>query len=119
MGYVFLAIAIGLNAAANLLLKVGAGRLGDPFAPAFFSRLTGNGPLIAGLLLFTINVAFYVAATTRLNLSVAYPVMSAGSLLLVVSTSIVLLRESVGIQHWLGLALIVAGITLTVARGGS
>ena len=75
MGYLFLFLALTLNAAANVLLKVGAARLGDLTEPGLLGRLLTEYHVLAGVLPFALNVVFYVAALTRLNLSVAYPIM--------------------------------------------
>ena len=112
MGYVFLALALALNATANVLLKVGAARLGDLTQAGLLGRLLTDYHLLAGLLLFALNVGFYVAALTRLNLSVAYPIMVAGGIVIVVSASIVLLREPVTPAQAVGLALLMLGIGL-------
>lgn len=112
MGYLFLALALTLNAAANVLLKIGAGQLGRLEAPDLIGRLLTNYHLLGGILLFALNVVLYAAALTRLNLSVAYPVMTAGGVLIVVSVSFFLLEEPFSPVQMLGLALIVAGILL-------
>ena len=116
MGYLFLALALTLNAAANVLLKVGAGHLGRLDAPDLIGRLLTNYHLVAGLVLFALNVVLYAAALTRLDLSVAYPVMTAGGVLIVVSVSYFVLGESVSPVQLLGLALIVAGILLVTRQ---
>jgi multidrug transporter EmrE-like cation transporter len=112
MGYVFLAVALALNATANVLLKVGAARLGDLTQPGLLGRLLTEYHLLAGVLLFALNVVFYVAALTRLNLSVAYPTMVAGGIVIVVSTSVVFLREPLTPAQALGLILLILGIGL-------
>ena len=116
MGYALLALALTLNAAANVLLKVGASRLGPLQGPDLAARLLGNVHLWAGLALFGLNVVFYAVALTRLNLSVAYPVMTAGGILIVVTVSFIWLREPVSTSQALGLALLVAGILLVTHR---
>jgi small multidrug resistance pump len=112
MGYVFLALALALNATANVLLKIGAARLGDLTQAGLLGRLLTGYHLLAGLLLFAINVGFYVAALTRLNLSVAYPIMVAGGIVIVVSASVVFLREPVTPAQAVGLVLLILGIGL-------
>ena len=112
MGYVFLFVALTLNATANILLKVGAARLGDLAQPGLLGRLLTDYHLLAGALLFALNIVFYIAALTRLNLSVAYPIMVAGGIVIVVSASIVLLREPVTPAQAVGLALLLLGIGL-------
>jgi multidrug transporter EmrE-like cation transporter len=112
MGYLFLFLALTLNATANVLLKVGAARLGDLTQPGLLGRLLTEYHVLAGVLLFALNVVFYVAALTRLNLSVAYPIMVAGGIVIVVSASVVFLREPVTPAQAVGLALLILGIGL-------
>jgi multidrug transporter EmrE-like cation transporter len=116
MGYLLLAIALALNATANVLLKIGAARLGDPTAPGLIGRLLTNRQLLAGLVLFALNVVFYLAALTRLNLSVAYPIMVAGGMVIVVGASVLHLREAVDAPQVVGLLLLVVGIVLVARR---
>jgi multidrug transporter EmrE-like cation transporter len=112
MGYLFLVVALTLNAAANVLLKIGTTQLGRIDEPGFFGRLVSDHYLLAGLLLFALNVVFYIAALTRLNLSTAYPIMVAGGVIIVVSISVFVLRETVTPLQMLGLTLLVFGIAL-------
>jgi small multidrug resistance pump len=116
MGYLLLTLALILNAVANLLLKIGAERLAPLDAPGFAGRMLTNFHLLAGIALFALNVVFYAAALTRLNLSVAYPVMTAGGILIVVSASFFFLKEPVTLVQFAGLLLLVAGILLVTRQ---
>jgi multidrug transporter EmrE-like cation transporter len=116
MAYLFLILALTLNAAANILLKIGATRLGALEEPGLLGRLVSNHHLWAGLLLFALNVVFYIAALTRLNLSVAYPIMVAGGIVIVVSASTFALQEAITPLQTLGVALLVLGIALVGHR---
>lgn len=116
MGLLFLIVALTLNATANILLKMGATRLGDLDAPGLLGRLASDAHLLAGLLLFALNVIFYLVALTRLNLSVAYPIMVAGGIVIVVSASVLLLEERISLPQGVGLVLLVAGIALVGHR---
>jgi multidrug transporter EmrE-like cation transporter len=116
MTYVFLVAALALNALANMLLKAGAAHLGGLAEPHLVQRVLGNPYLLAGLLLFALNVGFYLAALTRLNLSVAYPVMVAGGLVIVVLGSALWLGETVTPLQWSGIALLAVGIVLVTWR---
>jgi multidrug transporter EmrE-like cation transporter len=116
VGHLFLALALTLNATANVLLKVGAARLGGLEEPSLIGRLITNYHLLAGLSLFALNVVFYVLALTRLNLSVAYPIMMAGGVIIVVSVSILFLQEAVTARQMFGLVLLILGIVLVAER---
>jgi multidrug transporter EmrE-like cation transporter len=118
MGYVFLVVALTLNATANLLLKAGAERIGPPDEP-IVARLLTNYHLLSGLVLFALNVVFYVAALTRLNLSVAYPVMMAGALLIVVCVSIVSFGDSLSAAQGIGIACLLVGLVLVTHRAAA
>ena len=115
-GYLFLSLALALNAGANILLKVGALRLEPLASPEFVPRLFTNYTLLTGLGLFALNVVFYAAALTRLNLSVAYPVMTAGAILIVVTASLLFLIEGIRPPRWVGVALVVVGGVLVSSR---
>lgn len=117
MGYLLLFTALGLNAIANLLLKQGADRLTPLGEPGSIQALLANYHLFGGLILFALNVVFYVGALARLNLAVAYPIMMAGGVLIVFSASVLLLKEPFNAPQLIGTALLIAGIILITARG--
>ena len=85
--------------------------------PGLFRRLVSNYYLSAGLLIFALNVLFYIAALTRSNLSVAYPIMVAGGIVIVVSVSACALQEAITPLQTVGLALLVLGTALVGHRG--
>jgi multidrug transporter EmrE-like cation transporter len=98
------------------LLKLGAAQLGGLGEPNLADRLMTNYYLPAGLTLFALNVVFYTLALIRLNLSVAYPIMMAGGVIIVVSVSILFLQETVTTRQMLGLLLLIPGIVLVADR---
>jgi multidrug transporter EmrE-like cation transporter len=112
MKYLFLIAALSLNALANVLLKAGAMQFAARPEPNLLLRLVASPQLLLALALFALNVVFYAAALTRLNLSVAYPIMMAGGMIAVVLASVAWLEEPVSTAQILGLALLVAGIVL-------
>ncbi len=119
MGYLLLFVALALNAIANLLLKSGADRLVPLREPGAWAALIGNYPLLAGLVLFALNVLFYIAALARLDLAVAYPIMMAGGVLIVFSASVLLFREPYTGLQLVGTLLLVVGIVLVTAKSAA
>jgi multidrug transporter EmrE-like cation transporter len=115
MAYFYLAAAFTLNAAANVLLKLGAAR-GLSSTGSLSVLLSGNWQLLAGLVLFAVNVLFYFLALRALPLSLAYPIMVAMSFLLINGYALVGLRETISPIQILGYLLIIAGLTLVVAK---
>jgi multidrug transporter EmrE-like cation transporter len=116
MGYVFLTVALTLNATANLLLKMGADRMGAFEGLGSLREIVTNRYLVGGLVLFALNIVFYVAALARMNLSVAYPVMMAGGVLIVASASVLYFREPLTVAQVCGILLLMAGILLVTHR---
>jgi multidrug transporter EmrE-like cation transporter len=110
MGYVFLVIAFTLNASANVFLKTGAQKLEEMSA----SALLTNYALLAGLTLFGLNVVFYALALKNLPLSISYPVMVAGSLVLVTFGSVFYVGETITLTQALGMVLLLIAVVLIV-----
>ena len=72
-----------LNAIAQLLLKAGAGSLADvelraSNAATIAGRLIFNVPIIAGLGCYVLSVVVWILALARVEVSVAYPMLSLG-----------------------------------------
>ena len=89
---------VGLNTIAQVFLKTGAGQ-----------NLL-NIYLLGGIFAYGASTLVYITLLSKLNLSVAYPVVIG---LTVVATTIagsLLLREKVSIVNWIGISLIIAGI---------
>lgn len=122
----FLLILCGvlLNAGAQLLLKAGAmsvGRIGLVGAGAASWRtglaLALHPSIIGGLALYAISVVIWIIALSRVDVSIAYPMLSIGY---VVSALFAwwFFGETVNAQRWLGIGVILVGVAL-VARSGS
>ncbi|MGH8143416.1 MAG: SMR family transporter [Steroidobacteraceae bacterium] len=108
-----------LNAAAQLLLKAGARALsGVPLnlanAGLLFERAALNGPILGGLACYVISVGVWIMALTRVQVSVAYPMLSIGYVVNAVAAWL-LFAEQLSAQRMAGIGVIVLGCWL-VAR---
>jgi multidrug transporter EmrE-like cation transporter len=110
---------VTLNAAAQLLLKAGARML--PAVPLQMSnaglvleRALMNGPILVGLCCYVVSVAFWILALTRVDVSVAYPMLSIGYVINAVAAA-ALFAEQLTTQRVAGIGIIVLGCWL-VAR---
>ncbi|MCB1308729.1 MAG: EamA family transporter [Leptospiraceae bacterium] len=118
MGYLFLVIALIFNATANILMKLGARRLESAEQIAGESLVSKvmamalNPYLIVGVILFASNVLFYIIALKKIKLSVAYPIMSSGGVLVITAFSLIYLREQLHSMQVVGIVFIAAGIAL-------
>lgn len=113
-----LIFALTANAAANLLIRAGMrARAVDLGAPAAALRqIVWNPLVIAGIALFALNVLSYAYVLSRIPVSTAYPIMTAGGFLIVVVASLLWLGESLDLLQILGILLIVAGVALVASR---
>ena len=101
----FLATAILLNAGSSVFYKLSSqsnGRI------AFLLFL-------AGISLGGVNAFFYTKSLNRIQLEVAYPVFSAGSIILVTLASILLFSEAFSMRQAFGIVAVLVGIVLVTS----
>jgi len=122
-----LAIALALNAGANLMIKFGMRAIDLELAGA--SALSGGIPGLARLLLrhwsvlvgltcFAANVVFYAYALQKLPISMAYPVMVTAGFAIIVVVAGLMLGERLTPTQWFGVVAILTGVVL-VAKDAS
>lgn len=120
----FLLVLAGvlLNAAAQLMLKAGASAVG---AISSWSMLRTAAPTLAlhpgvlgGLSCYVISVVVWIVALSRVEVSIAYPMLSVGYVVNAL-LAMWLFGETVSVQRWIGIAVILVGVTLVARSGGS
>ncbi len=92
-------VSVGLNTLAQTLLKLGSGQ----------SLI--NLYLFGGIVAYGLSTVLYVLVLGKLNLSLAYPVVIGLTVLFTTLTSSILLGEKVLAVQWLGIGLMVSGIS--------
>jgi small multidrug resistance pump len=95
-------LTVGLNTLAQTLLKLGAGQ--NPL----------NVYLLGGLLAYGVSTIFYIIVLGRFNLSMAYPIVIGLTVIATAISGVMFLRESLSFSQWLGVGLMLAGLS-TVA----
>jgi len=110
-----------LNAVAQLLLKAGSRAiagievsLGNAWA--LFERVAVNPPIIGGLVCYGISVVVWILALSRVDVSVAYPMLSVGYVVNALAAWM-LFGESLSVGRLAGIGIIIVGVWL-VARSG-
>jgi multidrug transporter EmrE-like cation transporter len=110
-----------LNAVAQLLLKAGSRAiagveftLGNAWTLA--ERVAVNPPIIGGLFCYAISVVVWILALSRVDVSVAYPMLSVGYVVNAVAAWL-LFGESLSAARLAGIGIIIVGVWL-VARSG-
>ena len=108
-----------LNAVAQLLLKAGAKSItGLAFtfgnASTIASRVALNLPILGGLACYAISVVVWILALSRVEVSVAYPMLSVGYVVNAFA-AYWLFGEALTPARMAGIAIIIGGVWL-VAR---
>ncbi len=124
---VALAVALVLNAFANLMIRFGmhaidqeiggAGALGGGLV-GLVRLLIRHWVVLLGLACFAANVVFYALALQKMPISIAYPVMVTGGFVIIVIVAGAILKERLTLMQWMGVGAILLGVTL-VARDAS
>ena len=109
-----------LNALAQSLLKTGTNRLGaDPFATVppleLAWRILGQWPFLLGFACYGISLVVWIAALTRVPVTIAYPMLSIGYIINALIARY-WLGETLGATGWAGIGFICVGVVL-IARG--
>ena len=108
-----------LNAVAQLLLKAGSraiAGLSFSFANAgtLFERVAINPPIMGGLVCYAISVVVWILALSRVDVSVAYPMLSVGYVVNAIAAWL-LFGEDLSAARVAGIGVIIVGVWL-VAR---
>ena len=111
-----------LNAVAQLLLKAGAGSLANMelrvgLAAAIAGRLVFNAPIIAGLCCYALSVIVWILALARVEVSVAYPMLSLGYVVNALAAWW-LFNESLSGSRIAGIGVILVGVWLVARSSG-
>lgn len=114
--YILLMSAVVFNAVANILIKIGMMRC--PKSGGLFLMVKSaifNPAIIGGIICFVIALGGYSYTLSKLNLSIAYPIMTSLGYLIVILVSCFFLNEVVTWYQIIGFFLIIGGVWL-VAR---
>jgi multidrug transporter EmrE-like cation transporter len=108
-----------LNAVAQLLLKAGSRAIaGVAFnfgnAWMLFERIAINPPIIGGLFCYGVSVVVWILALSRVEVSVAYPMLSIGYVINAIAAWM-LFGEDLNTARLAGIGVIIVGVWL-VAR---
>jgi len=111
-----------LNAIAQLLLKAGAGSLaGVELRPAnallIAGRLVVSVPIIAGLACYALSVVLWILALVRVEVSVAYPMLSLGYVVNALAAWW-LFGENLSGARLAGIGIILVGVWLVARSSG-
>jgi multidrug transporter EmrE-like cation transporter len=108
-----------LNAGAQLLLKAGVQPLGalsvglHNLVPTTL-RVLSQWPILVGLSFYVISVGVWIVGLSRVEVSIAYPMLSLGYVVNALAAWY-LFGEALGPMRWAGMMLILTGV-LVISR---
>ena len=116
-GFIFSGVC--LNAVAQLLLKAGTNATGalhvtfdNWFATAL--KVATQLPIIAGLCCYVLSVVVWIIGLSRVDVSIAYPMLSLGYVLNALGAWY-FFGEVISVQRMVAMAIILVGVAL-IAR---
>lgn len=114
MNLLLILVGVGLNAAAQLLLKIGMGRIGHfELSPANVwpvgLKIVTSLPIIGGLVCYVVSVLVWLVVLSRVEVSFAYPMVSLGYIVTALAAYF-WLGEAVGPLRVAGIAVILLGV---------
>jgi len=115
MAYLMLAFTIFANAFANIFVKIGVAKIPTVTAKNFLQsipKILLNPFILLGALLLIVSFPAFSLVLQKMNLSVAYPALVVGAIIIVTIFSFLFFKESISLVQFLGLAFIMAGIWL-------
>ena len=108
--YLLLLLAILVGVAGQLLLKLGMMRQPE-FRLYDIAGLLRNWPVLTGFGCYGLSTVLYLQVLAKLELSMAYPTVSLGYVLVIVMSK-VLFKESVSPSRWMAVTVICIGVVL-------
>jgi multidrug transporter EmrE-like cation transporter len=112
----FILTGVCLNALAQLLLKAGTNAVGVIHLTAgnLFStgvKLATQLPIIGGLTCYVVSVVVWIVALSRVDVTIAYPMLSIGYIINALGAWY-FLGEEISAQRLLAIGVIIVGVVL-------
>jgi len=116
LSFMLVLAGVLLNAAAQLLLKAGTNAIGafaftaDNLAPVGI-KVASNPFIVGGLGCYAVSVVVWIMALSRVEVSLAYPMLSIGYVVNAVAAWY-LFGEALTAQRMIGIGTIIVGVFL-------
>ena len=117
--YLIMLFVVVFNVCGHVFLKAGMNQIGAIGPGALmtnFTRIFTNLPVLFGLFCYVSSVAGYMVLLSKIDISVAYPVVTSLAYAAIVLVSLFVFKEPFTTIKWLGLALILFGVLLVGAK---
>ena len=119
LSFTLILLGVALNAAAQLLLKAGTNAVGHfEFSTAnavpMALKLGLEPHILGGMVCYAISLVVWIMALSRVEVSIAYPMLSIGYVVNAVA-AYYLFGEAVSLMRFAGIGIIIVGVYI-VAR---
>ncbi len=114
MNYLLVLASVSLAVVAQLMMKNGMNQFGKFPVSQIISKtipMILNPWVFAGFVLFGISSIIWLAVLSRMNLSLVYPMVSLGYVVVAIA-SIIFFHENITFVRWMGIAVICVGVFL-------
>ena len=117
--YTIILLAVILNTAAQIVMKIGIGKIGAfaftlaNFIPVVL-KIIASPWIILGIIIYTISCGMWLMVLSRAPVSIAYPLSSLGYVTSAIA-SYYLLNENLSVVRIAGIIVILVGVYM-VAR---
>lgn len=120
--YLIILIPILTATTAQILFKKGISEFGNlEFSVSgvfnLIPRILQSPWLLTGMFLFGISFLVYLFVISKLQLSVAYPIITSAGVILISLIAWVFFKEALSVLQIVGIAVIVFGIFLLTTKG--
>lgn len=103
--FLLISVTVALNTLAQVLLKLGAG------------KFLLNGYLMGGIFAYGLSTLMYISVLSKLNLSLAYPLIIGLTVIATTAAGAYFFHEKVEPTAWVGIGLMLSGIgAMTLGR---
>ena len=110
VAYILLLIAVVLGVIGQLLLKHGMSRRPD-FQLRNITALITDISIVGGFLSYGFSTLIYLQSLEKLDLSLAYPTVSLGYVLVILFSRI-FFKEPVNLTRWIAVLIICTGVAI-------
>ncbi len=112
--FIIIFTSVALNAFGQLALKFGTNKIGEislksNFIDILFASITW--PILTGILCYILSVSIWIVALSRVEVSIAYPMLSMGYII-VTFFAWYFLNEQMSFMRLFSLAIIITGIVM-------
>ena len=112
----FFLAGAALESFTQICLKKGAIAHGDADGISYYLKLLSNRWVIAGVLLYLVEMVIWIVLLTNIPLSIAFPITGVQKIFIILF-SVAFLKETISRTEWIGFGITALGIAIIGQTG--